>query len=175
LSEYPPARMLAELGALAGLALASCWIWLRPLYKPQPNHRVLWAVLGLGLALPWILSLQPAALSEQTPAASVAAASDLSRAARCFFFGTEMALPALLMLATLGRRHSGFPGFAILPATAAALAGLVGLELHCPVASPSHLLMGHAPIAVVLPLLLLLPGLWSHRRRRMIRRQQLQR
>jgi hypothetical protein len=162
LSEYPPGRLLVELGVLGGLALAASWLWLRPLYRPQPNHRVLWAVLGIGLVLPWILSSLPTALPD-LPTASLAGSHQLSRAGSCFFFGVATALPALLMLIGLGRRRSAFPGFAILPATAAALAGLVALEIHCPVASPSHLLMGHAPVALALPLLLVLSGLWCER------------
>lgn len=166
LSEYPLDRLLVELGVLVGLALVSAWMWIRPLHRPQPNHRVLWAVLGGGLVFPWILSSLPAALPEP-PTVFLAGSSDLSRAGSCFLFGAATALPALLMLAGLGRRRSAFPGFAILPATAAALAGLVGLEIHCPIASPSHLLMGHAPIALALPLFLVLFGLWPHGSRRM--------
>ena len=159
LAEYPVARLILELGSLAGLALASCWLWLRPLYRRQPGHCALWCVLGLGLALPWALSLLPAALPERLSPSLVGETGELERAMSCFGFGALTALPALLVVAGLGRRRTGLPGFALLPAVAAALAGLVGLELHCPIASPAHLLMGHAPIAWTLPLLLLLVGL----------------
>jgi hypothetical protein len=71
-----------------------------------------------------------------------------------------------VLVAGLGRREAGFPGFAFLPATASALAGLLGLHLHCPEVSPIHLLLGHAPIALVLPLLLVLVGRLRRGRRR---------
>lgn len=158
LAAYPPARLMLELGALAALSLASCWVWLRPLHKRQPGHGLLVALLGLGLALPWVLSALPAAV----PTLASSAGTALGRAARCFVFGSLTATPALVLLAGLGRRTTGWPGFAVLPAAAAALAGLLGLALHCPDASPAHLLAGHAPIAFALPLvLLLLRGLRS--------------
>jgi len=159
LALYPLGRLVAELGLFAGLVAASCWLWLRPLYQRQPSHRVLLAALLLALALPWALAMLPPALPTAILAAQAAARSDVQRAASCFLFGAMTAMPALVVVAGLGRRRAGFPGFVLLPATAAALAGLLGLELHCPETAPAHLLMGHAPIAVALPLLLLLISL----------------
>jgi predicted anti-sigma-YlaC factor YlaD len=156
LAAYPSVRLVLELGALAGLAFASCWLWLRPVYKRQPGHLMLWAALALALALPWVLSGLPAALPANAHPVLARVASEWRRAANCFAYGSLTALPALLVVTGLGRRRAGFPGFAILPATAAALAGLLGLQLHCPEASPTHLLLGHAPIAWALPLLLIL-------------------
>lgn len=152
LAAYPTGRLAAELGSLAALALTSCWLWLRPLFKPQPNPAKLAMVLALALAVPLTLALLPPALpvAVQGPLAHGA----LRRAAGCLIFGSLIATPALLLLLGLGRRAAGPSGFAVLPATAAALAGLFGLELHCPDASPTHLIMGHAPIALLLPLLL---------------------
>jgi hypothetical protein len=131
-------------------------VWLRPLYKPQPGHRFLWTVVGLSLVVPWLLAVWPASLPADAATLAAGAAGDLQRAANCFGYGTLTALPALLLVAGLGRRQTGYPGFGLLPATAAALAGLFGLALHCPEATSSHLLMGHAPIAWALPLLLVL-------------------
>lgn len=161
LAVYPPARLACELCALAALSLASCWLWIRPLYKPQPSYRALVALVILALAVPWGLALLPPALPPPGPGADALAA-----AAGCFFFGSLIALPALVLVLAIGRRPSGLPGFALLPATAAALAGIFGLELHCPNTSPVHLAMGHAPIAVALPLVLLIAGLaWRSRAR----------
>jgi hypothetical protein len=154
LAAYPPGRLAIELAAMAGLVLVSIWFWLRPLYRPQPSHRILWGVLALALTLPWAMALFPAALAVSAEHAT----GELRRAASCFIYGTLTAAPALVLVAGLGRRGTGFPGFALLPAAAAALAGLLGLHLHCPEVSPVHLLLGHAPIALVLPLLLALVG-----------------
>jgi Zn-finger nucleic acid-binding protein len=166
LDVYPAARLVLELGALAGLILASLWIWIRPLYKPQLAPGILWAVLALALALPWALAAFPAALPGEGPIAPFGAPGELRRAASCFLFGTMTALPALVVVAGLGRRSAGLPGFALLPATAAALAGLLGLHLHCPEVSPAHLLLGHATVALALPLLLVVVGVVRGGRRR---------
>ena len=164
LDVYPTARLALELGALAGLLLASLWIWIRPLYKPQPAPGILWAVLALALALPWALAAFPATLPGDALAAPSGVPGDLRRAASCFLFGTMTAMPALVILTGLGRRSAGLPGFGLLPATAAALAGLLGLHLHCPEVSPAHLLLGHAPVALALPLPLLILGVVRRRR-----------
>ena len=112
------------------------------------------AVLLLALALPLALAALPAALPSS--AASPASPDAVQGAARCLGFGSAIAMPVLVFLVAMGRRHAGPPGFGALPAVAAALAGVLGLELHCPDASPSHLMMGHAPIMLILLLLLLL-------------------
>ena len=164
LTDYPPGRLAFEMVAMAGLVLTSLWLWLRPLYRPQPSHRMLWTVLALALVLPWAMALYPAALA--APAEHLGSPGELRKAANCFLYGTLTAAPALVLVAGLGRRGEGFPGFALLPAIAAALAGLLGLHLHCPEVSPVHLLLGHAPIALVLPSLLVIVGLLRRGRRR---------
>jgi hypothetical protein len=147
IAAYSPARMAFEICALGGLALASCWFWLRPLYRQQPRDGALFAILTAGLLVPWVLSALPALLPGSSPALA------LGRPAICFVMGSAFALPIIAVVGGLGRRGRGVAGFAILPALAGALAGLVGLELHCPNSAPIHLLAGHAPIALVLPLL----------------------
>jgi hypothetical protein len=142
---YPPARLVFELCALGGLALASCWFWLRPLYRARPKDRVFLAVLAAGLLAPWAIAMFSAVDPEGGNA--------LGRPAICFALGSAFALPVIAVVGGLGRRGRGISGFAILPALVGALAGLVGLELHCPNSAPIHLLTGHAPIALVLPLL----------------------
>jgi hypothetical protein len=149
IAAYSPARMAFEICAFGGLALASCWFWLRPLYRTQPRDGVLFAILAAGLLAPWVISALPALL----PDSAATPAFALGRPAICFVMGSAFALPIIAVVGGLGRRGRGVSGFAILPALAGALAGLVGLELHCPNSAPIHLLAGHAPIALVLPLL----------------------
>ncbi len=150
---YPPARLAIELCALAGFGLASIWLWLRPLYRRQLGYGLLFAFLAAGLLLPWLLAALPPARANTLWLQTVVPGGLHPHAAGCFAFGSALALPVVVVIAGLGRRGRSVPGFMILPAVAGALTGLVGLELHCPDASPSHLLAGHAPIAVVLPLL----------------------
>ena len=152
MASLPTARMVMELAGLLGVALALCRVWLRPLYRAQPRAWTLVAILAVGLLLPWLLAVLPphsAGLPTPGPTSEIA----LPRAAACFLFGSALALPVIAVLALLGRRGRELPGFVLVPATASALAGLIGLELHCPNTSPVHLLAGHAPIALALTLL----------------------
>jgi predicted anti-sigma-YlaC factor YlaD len=151
LAEYPVARLVAELATLTLVAGAGCWLWLRPLFRRQPHRATSWIIATSAFAVPLALTALPPAL----PIAAEASDHLIDRAMRCLLFGSMTALPALLILVGVGRRSVGPRGFGLLPATAAALAGIVGLELHCPDASPAHLLVGHASIVWVLPLLLL--------------------
>jgi len=153
LAEYPRARFIVELAALGCVAIACCWLWLRPLFKRQPSDGVSWLVSSVALALPLALAALPAALPGT--ATDLAPKDVLHRAASCLLFGSTIAMPAFLLLVGLGRRPAGPRGLSVMPAAAAALAGIVGLALHCPDASPGHLLVGHAPIVWILPLLLL--------------------
>lgn len=164
LAAYPPGRLVLELAAMASVVLMSLWLWLHPLHRRQPSHRVLWAVLAFALVLPWSMSIYPAALPDGGLAAGVVPPSELRRALACFVFGTLTATPALVVMFGIGRRAAGFPGFSLLPAVAAALAGVLGLHLHCPEASSGHLLLGHASITWALPLLLTLAGLLRRKR-----------
>lgn len=164
LSAYPLGRLTLELAAMAGVVLTSLWLWLRPLNRPQPRHRVLWAVLLLALVLPSAVAIAPAALPDSGHAAGIVPSGELHRALACFLFGTLTAAPALAVAVGLGRRASGFPGFSLLPAVAAALAGVLGLHLHCPEVAFDHLLLGHVSIVWALPLLLALADLIRRRR-----------
>jgi hypothetical protein len=156
MGSFPPSRLTSETLGLFFMAVATTWLWLRPMHKVQPHARTLLIILGVALLLPWLLAILPliegTALSSPTPTAHGAA----FRAAVCFTLGSTLALPVIVVVGLLGRRGRRIPGFGLLPATAGALAGLVGLELHCPDASPTHLLGGHATIAMALPLIALL-------------------
>jgi hypothetical protein len=152
MASLPAARMVMEIAGLLGIALALCRVWLRPLYRTQPHAWTLFAILGAGLLLPWLLAALPP-LSAGLPSAGPASEIVLPRAAACFLFGSALALPVIAVIALLGRRGRQLPGFVLVPATAGALAGLVGLELHCPNTSPLHLLAGHAPIVLALTVL----------------------
>ena len=137
---------------LAGLALLGCWYWLLPLYRPRPRNAALLAPVVLGILVPCLLAVWPAIPSP----APTAAPPFVKSAAACFTLGLIAALPVLFVLLRLGRGGVASASLLVLPAVAAALAALVGLELHCSNGSRMHLLVGHAPLVVVLPLALLL-------------------
>ena len=167
---YPTTRLLFEISGFWLPALAACWVWLYPLYRSRPPSWVVPLLFALGLLLPWLIAALP---PTHAAAAFAGTFRALPRAPSCFIFGSALALPVAAMLEVLGRCNRGQTGFALLPALAAALAALVSLELHCANTSPSHLLAGHAPIAVVLPVIwqigvMLMPRLtvkaWRRRR-----------
>jgi hypothetical protein len=165
LATFPVVRLATETAALFGVALVACWVWLQPTYRVQVRAAWLFALLGVALLLPWALAAWPllGGLPSTLPVAI--AGRPLPRAPGCFFYGSALALPVVVVLGFLGRRGRAVPGFVLLPAAAGALAGLVGLELHCPNSSPSHLLAGHAPIALALPVLLQALVMAARRRR----------
>jgi len=95
LALLPAARMVIEIAGLLGIALALCRVWLRPLYRTQPRAWTLFAILGAGLLLPWLLAALPPLLAG-LPSAGPASEIVLPRAAACFLFGSALALPVML-------------------------------------------------------------------------------
>lgn len=151
--DYPVLRLVLELGSLGLVGLGVGWLWLRPLHRPPLPGWLAAALALLALALPWVISALPAAHTAD-PASLAGAGDDLvRRAVACFVYGSLIALPLALLLALLGRGARRRVRLALLPAAAGALAGLVSLNLHCPLTAPVHLLAGHAPIVLVAVLL----------------------
>ena len=150
---YPSAQMVIELSAFGCVALASCWYWLRPLYRTQPPHWTFVVLLTVGLLLPWLVAILPQIPADSSALPAIAPHGAVARAAACFALGSALALPVVAVVGGLGRRGRETTGFTLLPALAGAQAGLLGLELHCPNTSIWHLLSGHAPIALALPIL----------------------
>lgn len=153
LGVYPLLRLVLELGSLGLVGLGAGWLWLRPLHRPALPGWLAFTLVLLALLLPWALSALPTAHTAHH--ASLAGTGDdlVRRAVACFLFGSLLALPLALFLALLGRGARRLVRLAVLPAAAGAVAGLVSLNLHCPLTSPVHLLAGHAPIVLVMVLL----------------------
>lgn len=150
---YPVLRLALELGSLGLVGLGAAWLWLRPLHRPALPVWMTTALVVLALLLPWAISALPPAHLDH-PASLGGTGDDLvRRATACFVYGALLGLPLALFLALLGRSARRLVRFAVLPAAAGALAGLVSLNLHCPLTSPVHLLAGHAPIVLVLLML----------------------
>ncbi len=71
-------------------------------------------------------------------------------ALKCLGYGVAIAVPILLVAGVLDRgEHRGRPRVR-LAAVGAGIAGLVGLELHCPIQLQEHLMIGHAPIVLAM-------------------------
>ncbi|MHC4452100.1 MAG: hypothetical protein ACYS0E_18490 [Planctomycetota bacterium] len=164
---FPFARMLLTLAALAIPAVLAGMLVLRPLFLPRPGRLILPTLVSLGVFIPVVLAFLPAAhdFAHAHPESYEGAGADFwPRAIGCLIYGSVMGAPILLALYLLARGGNG-PLVTVLGGlTAAALAGNVALQLHCPILSHAHLFVGHAGV----PILAILIGfpLALRRRRR---------
>lgn len=145
-SAYPEWRMALVLFCLAGAGLLGIAVSFRPLWKP----RGVW--LGL---MPWLLATLPVLLAALPVAATGhpesllgAEESPLLRAGRCLLFGTSLTVPLLFAWRFLDRRQGQDPMRNRVAALAATGFANAALQLHCPLTGHSHLLLGHAGLAV---------------------------
>jgi len=137
-ADYPPWRMALIAGGFAAGALVLGWVALRPMYRPPPRRAG--AILGAALLLPFAVALLPALPTPHLPRFTYP-----GFAFRCFAYGACLAWPVILWVRTLDRGGHAF-GWAA--AVAGGYAGLLGLQLECPVNDPVHLLTGHAIVPV---------------------------
>lgn len=149
---FPFARMALSLVALAIPAVLAGMLVLRPLFVPRPGRAVLPTLVSLGVFIPVVLAFLPAAhdLAHAHPESFEGAGVDFwPRAIGCLIYGSIMGSPILLALFLLARGGNG-PLVTVLGGlTAAALAGNVALQLHCPILSHAHLLVGHAGVPII--------------------------
>ncbi|MCB9727179.1 MAG: hypothetical protein H6746_01715 [Deltaproteobacteria bacterium] len=152
LALYPTGRLLAELTVMALLSAAVLAATLRerlPVIRPTLLAPLLLAACLVALA---VGLLPPAHLDH--PASLAGTGPDLiPRAMACFGFGTALALPLLLLLAGLERDPLPYARRDALFAVFAGVSGLAALLLHCPITQGPHLLVGHAPVLLLLMLL----------------------
>jgi len=145
--KYPLPRMLGMLGGLGLLYLLMARFALVPAYKPVPKRSVIVSLAALGLFLPFVQGLLPIA-HELHPMSLRGAADDLvALAGACFVFGSVAAIPLLLIVALLDRDRQASGFRRLFTALCGGAAGLIALQLHCPITQPLHLLWGHAPVA----------------------------
>lgn len=155
-------RVGLELALIGGLGLLALSSSLRPHQRPALPRRLGWLLVAVAVGLPLILALLPMADGAPSEALVGGGASLLPMAFTCFAYGVVIAVPVLLVAWVLDRgEHRGRPRVRI-AAVGAGLAGLFGLELHCPVQLQEHLMIGHAPVVLaVLAATLLLS--WARR------------
>jgi hypothetical protein len=150
-AEYPAWRMMLTAGGFAVGALFCGWVALRPMYRPPP--RGAGAILAAALLLPFAVALLPA-----LPTAYLPRFTYPGYAFRCFAYGACLAWPVILWVRALDRGGHAFGWAALAAAVAGGYAGLLGLQLECPVNDTVHLLTGHAivPLGAALGCWLLL-------------------
>jgi hypothetical protein len=134
-----PARVAIALVAMSVLLLISMVLAVRPLHRPMPSRAVTLGMAGLTIAATFLLSALPVG-------EPIAPGGDAGGAAPCMYFGLMIGVPVYALARVLDR---GSELTAIMAACAAGLAGNVVLQLHCPLASPAHMLFGHFSVVVV--------------------------
>jgi hypothetical protein len=146
---YPAARMALILGGYAAFALGLTWAALRPLYLPPLPDLVARALVAVGLLVPVGVALLP----EVPMAVTLPDFNHARSAVGCFTLGGALALAVLLAARALDRGG----GRATLFALGAGIIGVLGLQLHCPINYPLHLLLGHATVPLAFALVAVLP------------------
>ncbi len=152
LDVYPLGRMTVLVALHAVVVALALRASLRGLHLAPLTERRRLGLLAAAVALPLGAALLPQAHAEHD-ASLVGGGSDLvPRAVECFSFGAVLAVPVLLLLVTLDRGGARTPTRVALFAAAAGVSGALGLQLHCPIVHPSHLVLGHGTLvaAVVL-------------------------
>lgn len=153
LAVYPAWRLAGELVLLGVLATACAWSALRPVHCPPPSRGQVLALLGLALAVPAGLALMPPAHAH--PANAVGGGDDLFRfALGCFLNSALHAVPCAALLWALARSNTLLT--ATLAAAGAALAGVLAVQLHCPIEGAPHQLLGHSTVGLAAVLAVLL-------------------
>lgn len=148
LAVYPLGRMLAVLLIGGGALAASLGLALWPTHRPSTPSWAAPVIAGVGLLGLGLVYLQPALPGlDATHAHAPGLGAALYLAAPCLGIGLVIALAlyALWSLLDRGGARRGLPA-----AAAAALTANLALQLHCPITDPSHLLIGHLGVALVI-------------------------
>jgi len=148
---YPIVRMSVVLVSLVVLIASAVKLATWPMHRPEPPSTLSWGLLIVGgVVAPVALAALPPAHLAHAASLGGTGADFWPDAARCFSFGTALALPVLILMRMLDRSAHGSWWRAGLAAVAAGLAGDLALQLHCPVTGSWHLVVGHASVVVIL-------------------------
>lgn len=145
LAVFPRPRLAIDLALLAVAAAPALWLALRPLHLPRLPSWTTTAVIAVAVAAAAVVASLPPAHALH-PESLRGVGDDLAgRALACFIFGSVVALPMLVSVMALDRS----PGLAVTALVAAGLIGDLALALHCPLVSPTHLLVGHFTVPLL--------------------------
>ncbi len=145
----PLFRVVPVVAALAALATVALRIVLRPLQSPPPSRREIATCFVAGLLAPAVFALLPGPGPAVT---SIAGFSSCTATTGCFVIGLVPGALVLVALRLLDRGGYGSRDGAFIAAITGGLVGNIALELHCPITTPQHLLLGHATVGVALVL-----------------------
>ncbi len=145
---YPLDRMVSELAGMVIVFAVAAWMTLLPAYRVAPAAGRVWALGLVGLGLPFVLAALPMAHGAHAASLEGAGADLVPRALECFASGVGAALPVLLLLVALDRGGQTQRTRVVFAGLAAGMAGVMALQVHCPITQPVHLLSGHASVVV---------------------------
>lgn len=149
----------AMLGAASVVLMLGLWVAYRPIHRPALPRWVQLGALIAAIVVAWLPVVWPAAA---VVGAEAGAGLQLyTRAARCLSWGAAIGLLLLGLLWLTARGDRGLSRVPLGVFLVAGLAGTVAVQLHCPVADPLHVALGHSSVLTVL----LAVPLLSHMRR----------
>ena len=137
---YPLGRMMASAAMCTVLLVAIIAQNLRPLQAPDRSRRALW-LASVAIIAPFSIAL--------LPEAKLAHPVAFHDAHDCLLLGTLGGAALMTLLGVLDRRESAHRSL-LVPAAAGGMLANLALLFHCPVTSPLHLVVIHAPIGIVL-------------------------
>ncbi|MCO4769449.1 MAG: hypothetical protein KDA24_05415 [Deltaproteobacteria bacterium] len=132
---------LLELVLLSGFALVAMSASLRGLQHAEIPRWAGWALVGATLGVPVAIGIAPMLSGVVSTGEAT-----LRDALGCLCYGLSISAPVLAVAWVLDRRSWRGSTTVRYAASAAGLAGLVGLQLHCPVHETEHLMSGHVPV-----------------------------
>ncbi len=155
LEHYPADRLFLEGVSITSLSLLLSAFALGGPHRPTPKPWVTWSLLGGALLTPLMLAFLPP-VDLMLPGAKGGGGGFGREAFVCSVYGLGASFPMVAVLALLRRVPTTDGRLAVLGAGAAGLAGVLALQLHCPIGLRSHLLLGHAVVPLLLIVILLL-------------------
>lgn len=139
------AQWLVTLAAYAVLLLVAVFLATRPVHLPQLPRWKANMVAAVTIVATLVAALWP---STEAAAASSSVAADTPpfMFMACMGMGLLLGIPAYALLRLFDRGNS-FGN--LMAAAAAGLAGNLLLNMHCPVQTGAHALLGHASVAMI--------------------------
>lgn len=143
----PAQYLVLAVTVLAILTALAVRLDLRPLQVVPSGHASVLGMIAVGLAVPVALAVLPAPGPQVT---SLPGVGDTPAIVGCFLIGCGAGTLLILGLRALDRGAHRSPTNVLLAAAAGGLLGNAALELHCPITTTVHLLLGHATVGIAL-------------------------
>lgn len=147
---YPALRHAVFVALLSGMALVAAWQSLRPLQAARAPAWLSRSIALGAVALPFLIGMMPRVPDHHALGHDGTGSSMFEVAFYCLALGSFFGLVVIALLRKVDRGTHGNAARATLAALAGGLAGTLMTHLHCPLNNPVHLLLGHAPVGLLL-------------------------